>query len=173
MFLGGGEDSVADLAAAIEADPGNAAREIARLEQAGVVVSRRVGRTKLIKANTAAPFYRPLLGLITVVLGPAEVLAEHLADCEGIRFADIFGSWAARYHGEPGPDPADIDLLVVGTPDRDDLHDATQQASRRLNRAVNPVVISEQRWSRADDGFIAELHSRPRVPVIPPNTELV
>lgn len=41
LFLGGGEESVAELAAAAEGDPGNAAREIARLESAGVVVSRR------------------------------------------------------------------------------------------------------------------------------------
>lgn len=94
------------------------------------------------------------------------MLAEQLADCEGIAFADIFGSWAARYHGEPGPEPADIDLLVVGNPDRDDLHDATQEASRRLNRPVNPVVITQRRWDTSEEGFIVELHTRPRVPVI-------
>jgi hypothetical protein len=41
---------------------------------------------------------------------------------------------------EPGRDPADIDLLVVGNPDRGDLYHATQEAARRLNRPVNPVV---------------------------------
>ncbi len=173
LFLGGGEDSVAELAAAVEADPGNAAREIARLERAGVVASRRVGRTKLVQANKSAAFYRPLLELLTIVLGPATVLAEQLGECEGIVFADIFGSWAARYHGEPGPEPADIDLLVVGNPDRDDLHDATQEASRRLNRPVNPVIISERRWDTSEEGFIVELHSRPRVPVIRSQGEAV
>lgn len=167
-FLGGGEESVADLASAIGADPGNTAREVARLEKADILSSRRVGRTKLVRANTRAPFHRPLLDLITIVLGPATVLAEHLADIDGIVFADIFGSWAARVRGEPGPPPADIDLLVVGSPDRDDLHDVTQEASHRLNRPVNPVVISVNRWSASSDGFIAELRSRPRVPVVKP-----
>jgi predicted nucleotidyltransferase len=27
----------------------------------------------------------------------------------------VFGSWAARYRGERGPVPGDVDLLVVGT----------------------------------------------------------
>lgn len=166
VFVGGGEESVAELAAAIEADPGNTAREVVRLEEGGIVVSRRVGRTKLVQANTQAPFYRPLLDLLTIVLGPATILAERLAGIEGIVFADIFGSWAARFHGEPGPAPADIDLLVVGSPDRDDLHDATQDASRSLNRVVNPVIISQRRWNTSEDGFIVELQSRPRVPVI-------
>ncbi|GAA5118311.1 ArsR family transcriptional regulator [Haloechinothrix salitolerans] len=167
VALGGGEESVAELASAIAEDPGNTARELARLERAGIVSSRRVGRNKLVRVNKTAPFYEPLRDLITVVLGPATVLAEYLSACDGIVLADIFGSWAARYRGEPGRDPADIDLLVVGNPDRDDLYDATQEASRRLNRPVNPVVISESRWDAAEEGFIMELRSRPRVPVIP------
>jgi predicted nucleotidyltransferase len=166
-FLGRGEESVAALAAAIGADPGNTAREVIRLEHGGVLASRRVGRTKLVRANTAAPFYRPLYDLITIVLGPATVLAHRLAAVDGIVFADIFGSWAARYRGEAGPAPADIDLLVVGRPDRDDLYDAAQDVSQLLNRDVNPVVISPERWESADDGFIVELWTRPRVPVLP------
>lgn len=166
IFLGGAEESVIDLAVAIAADPGNTAREVARLDSGGVLTSRRVGRTKLVSANTTAPFYKPLLELVTIVLGPAVVLAEHLAPVGGIAFADVFGSWAARYLGEEGPPPADIDLLVVGSPDRDDLHDAVDAAARRLNREVNPVIVSERRWTTSADGFIVELRSRPRVAVI-------
>jgi DNA-binding transcriptional ArsR family regulator len=166
-LLGETEESVADLATALGADPGNTAREVARLEQAGIVATRRVGRTKLVRANTRAPFYAPLLNLITIVLGPAKVLEEELSELDGIVSAEIFGSWAARYHGEHGRPPADIDLLVVGNPNRDDLHDATQAAAQRLSRPVSPVVISPKRWNTADDGFIRELRSRPRVQVLP------
>ena len=169
--MGGDEESVASLASAIEADAGNTAREVLRLERGGVLTSRRVGRTKLVRANTAAPFYRPLYDLVTIVFGPVSVLAERLAAVDGIIFADIFGSWAARYRGEEGPAPADIDLLVVGNPDRDDLYDAVQDASRLLNREVNPVVVSLQRWDTSDDGFIVELRTRPRVTVVPRDTE--
>jgi hypothetical protein len=59
-----------------------------------------------------------------------------------------------------------VDLLVVGTPDRDDLYDAMQVAARRLNRPVNPVVVSPRRWDTAEDGFIREVRSRPRVAVV-------
>jgi predicted nucleotidyltransferase len=96
-----------------------------------------------------------------------KVLAEELSELDGIVSAEIFGSWAARYHGEHGRPPADVDLLVVGNPDRDDLHDATQAAAERLNRPVNPVVVSPKRWNTSEDGFVRELHSRPRVRVLP------
>ncbi|MHB1472940.1 MAG: hypothetical protein ACYCV4_04815 [Dermatophilaceae bacterium] len=53
--------------------------------------------------------YLPLRDLVTVVAGPAHVLAEELCSLAGIDFAVVFGSWAARYRGEHGPIPNDID----------------------------------------------------------------
>jgi hypothetical protein len=39
--------------------------------------------------------------------------------------------------GEHRPD---IDVLVIGNPDRDDLDDAIDRASRRIGREVNATV---------------------------------
>ncbi|MEO3795208.1 nucleotidyltransferase domain-containing protein [Nonomuraea sp. B10E15] len=167
-YLGGGETSVSELAAIAQTDSGTMAREVSRLEQAAVLGSRHVGRTKLVHANKTAPFYGPLLDLVTITLGPVQVLAEELADVEGIEVAAVFGSWAARIQGEAGPAPVDIDLLVVGRPDRDDLHDATGRAGSRLARQVNTVVVTRTRWEANEDGFIRELHKRPlaNVPIV-------
>ncbi len=159
------EHSVSDLAAAADTDTGTMAREVARLEAAGILVSRHVGRTKLVRPNQDAPFYRPLRDLVTVTLGPLQVLAEELAELDGVEKAAIFGSWAARVQGEPGPAPVDIDLLVVGRPDRDDLHDASARARSRLGREVNTVVITPARWTANEDGFVRELHDRPRIEI--------
>lgn len=167
-YVGGGEYSVAQLAAAAHTNSGNMTREVARLEQAAVLTSRLVGRTKLVRANDDAPFYQALRDLVTITLGPAQVLAEEMADLDGVDQVSIFGSWAARMLGESGPSPVDIDLLVVGRPDRDELHDATTRATARLGREVNTVVVSPPRWESSDDGFLQELRARPRVPVIGP-----
>lgn len=166
VYVGGEEQSVVDLAGAVGVNRGNMAREVSRLERAAVLASRRVGRTKLVRANENAPFYAPLRDLVTITLGPAAVLAEELASVEGIGQADVFGSWAARALGEPGPSPVDIDLLVVGRPDRDDLHDAVRRGRERLGREINIVVVSPERWRSDDDAFLVELRNRPRVPVI-------
>ncbi|WP_157574283.1 ArsR family transcriptional regulator [Jiangella muralis] len=167
LFVGDVEESISDLATEIDANPGNTLREVERLERGGIVNTRRVGRTRLVKANVDAPFYRPLHGLVLVTMGPAHVLAKALADIDGIESASIFGSWAARITGEDGPAPHDIDLLVIGAPDRDDLYDRTTEAAHTLGREVNTVVISPQRWARASEGFIKELSTRPRVAVLP------
>jgi predicted nucleotidyltransferase len=52
----------------------------------------------------------------------------------------IFGSWAVRYQGERGRPPHDVDVLVVGSPDRLAMYAAAQHAESRLGRQVNPVV---------------------------------
>jgi len=47
-----------------------------------------------------------------------------LSPVEGIVEAFIYGSWAARWRGEVGPALGGVDLLVVGTPDRNAASDA-------------------------------------------------
>jgi predicted nucleotidyltransferase len=164
-YVGDGEYSVADLARAAGTDSGTMAREVKRLETAGVVRARMVGRTKLVQADREAPFYQPLRDLVVIVLGPAQVLGEELAGLGGVNAAAIFGSWAARALGEAGPSPVDIDLLVIGRPDRDDLHDAVGRARSRLGRDINTVVVSASRWRADSDPFLTELRSRPLVPL--------
>jgi len=162
-YIGDGEYSIRELAAMAKTDTGTMTREVRRLEQAGVLRSRTVGRTKLVRANHEAPFYSPLRDLVVIVLGPAEVLGEELAGLAGVSAAAIFGSWAARVSGEAGPAPGDIDLLVIGQPDRDDLHDAVGRARSRLGREVNTVALSADRWVADDDPFLAEVRRRPMV----------
>src|SRR5487761_252928 len=59
------------------------------------------------------------------VLRPRVVIAEEFARIPGISRLLIFGSWAARHSGEPGPVPNDIDVLVVGDADRGAVYAAS------------------------------------------------
>lgn len=174
-YIGDEEHSIAELAAVAKTDTGTMTREVRRLEGASVLRSRWVGRSKLVAANHEAPFYRALRDLVVIVLGPAEVIGEELAGLGGIEAAAIFGSWAARASGEPGPAPADIDLLVIGRPDRDDLHDAVGRARTRLGRDINTVALSVERWNADGDPFLAEVRGRPMVALsgVPGPRELV
>src|SRR5260370_16879650 len=74
-----------------------------------------------IRAVTYTPVSRPLTDLLAVTYGPLPVLTDLLADAEGVMHAFIYGSWAARYLGEPGPLPDHVDLLVLATPHPADL----------------------------------------------------
>jgi hypothetical protein len=90
---------------------------------------------------------------------------NELQGVDGIYAAYLFGSCAARYAGEAGRHPADLDVLVIGTPDRDEPDDATQRATSRLAREVNATIRSPAWWREGTDGFHADVTRRPLVPL--------
>ena len=145
----------------------SAQREVARAEQAGVVSSRRLGNTRLV-TTADSPLTGPLTELLLRSFGPRQVLAEGLAGLEGVESAYLFGSWAARYAGQEGRAPADLDVLVIGHPDRDELDEAAQRAGARLAREVNVTIRTPQWWREGGDAFHAEVTRRPIVPIVEP-----
>ncbi len=163
FFVGQGEHSANEVAEATGVHRQTIWRELARLEHSSLLTARTVGGAKLFTANTETPFYAALRDLVTVVAGPAQVLSQELAQVPGIDIGLIFGSWAARYHGDQGAAPRDIDVLIVGSADRDDIYEATNRAQRRLGREVNPIVVRETRWRSAMDPLIRDIKTKPVV----------
>jgi predicted nucleotidyltransferase len=139
--------------------------EADRLVTAGLVREARRGQARLIRAETDGPVSRPLTDLLAVTYGPQPVLADLLSGLAGVEQAYIYGSWAARYLGEPGPVPHDVDVLVVGTANEDDLYDLARQAESHLAREVNISAVSSQYWETADpaDSFMRHVKERPLV----------
>jgi DNA-binding transcriptional ArsR family regulator len=137
-------------------------REIQRAEQAGLVTSRKIGNTRLVRANTASPYYSGLAEVLTRAFGVPTVLAEALRDVDGITAAYIHGSWAARHQGQAGQRPVeDIDVLVLGEPDRDQLYAALSTAEQRLARPVQ-ATIRDRDWLDSGSGaFYDTITSRP------------
>ena len=115
---------------------------------------------------------RPLTDLLAVTYGPLPVLTDLLADIQGVAEAYIYGSWAARYCGEPGSIPADVDVLVIGSAAADDLDDVAEQAQRTLRRPVNIRRVRAETWADKDsaDPFLRSVRSRPLVSVGAPNS---
>jgi len=68
-----------------------------------------------------------LARLLTATFGPHTVLADEFAVVGGVDRVLIYGSWAARYHGNVGPPSNDVDVLVtlsVRRPDRGAAYEA-------------------------------------------------
>lgn len=166
LLLDDDEIGISELARALHAQQPTVHREVARLVDADILTDRTLGRTRLVTANRANPAYRALRELLEVVYGPAVLLRGALAEIPGIQQAFIYGSWAARYAGEPGQAPADIDLMIIGKPDPDRLHVAVSSAETQLRREVNFVVIDSETWAaRTDDPFLSDVAAGPTVPV--------
>jgi DNA-binding transcriptional ArsR family regulator len=139
--------------------------ELRRLESADLVSARMIGRSKLIRANTDSPYFRPLAELVLMSFGPPLVIREEFWALAHVEHIFIYGSWAARYSGEQGPAPNDVDVLIVGTPDRDEAYEAARRAEQRLGREVNVTVRDRAHWQSATDGFMRQLMSSPLVEI--------
>jgi len=141
------------------------ANELRRLEEAGVFAARMIGRSKLTRANADNPYYEPLSRLALMSFGPPQVIREELGAIDGIEQLFIFGSWAARYAGQQGPAPNDVDVLIIGAPDRDEVYEAARRAQDRLGREVNTTIRKAEQWHGAQDGFARQLRSSPLVQI--------
>jgi predicted nucleotidyltransferase len=165
LLTPGQEWTLTQLAKRVGGSVSSAQREVARAEQTGVIESRRLGNTRLVTA-ASSPLTGPLTELLLRSFGPRQVLAEEVAGLDGVEAAYLFGSWAARYAGQGGRAPADLDVLVIGRPDRDALDEAAQWAGARLAREVNVTIRSPQWWREGGDTFHAEVTHRPLVAIL-------
>jgi predicted nucleotidyltransferase len=84
--------------------------------------------------------------------GTPRRLAEALGAVAGIECAVIFGSWAARYLGVEGTRPVgDIDLLVLGSPDREAVYQALVDLEGVLGYPVQ-VTFRPPDWLETGTG---------------------
>ena len=165
IYLGYGRPDapLAEVARDLGLDPGGVAREATRLEQAGLIRSTRVGRQRHVRANTDSPYYQPLRDLLARAYGPPRLIGCALGQLRGIERAMIYGSWAARFHGQPGPPPNDIDVLVVGGPQRRALARVARELSQQLGLEMEPHVASPSDFEDGTSGFLRTVKRGPLV----------
>jgi len=166
LLLGADELSVTELAERAGLSYPSAHREVARLQDAGILVERRVGRTRLIRANHESPLVSPLREILSVATGPAVLLAEQFARIDRIEAAFLYGSFAARMRGVPGPAPRDIDVMVIGEPDPAAVYDACDWVGDAVHRPVNPTILTRSEVESRGSGFLADLRANPTVTIV-------
>lgn len=139
------------------------AREVERLVEAGLLETDLRSGRRSVWANTTSPIFDELHSILLKTIGPKAVLETQLRGLRGVDCALIYGSWARRYHGQPGPLPQDVDLMVVGSADVAEIRAAADSASRTLGRDVNVTVLTADEWENSPTGFVTHLKSEPLV----------
>ncbi|MBG6054728.1 DNA-binding transcriptional ArsR family regulator [Salinibacterium sp. CAN_S4] len=165
LLLTGEELSVTDLANRAGLAYPTTHREVARLVDAGILSERRVGRTKLVRANGESPLVNPLREILTIATGPVVILAAEFARIDRIESAFLYGSFAARMLGDAGPAPHDIDIMVLGEPDVDAVYDVCARIEAAVHRPVNPTILTPKEFA-ATSGFLDNVRRGPAVAVI-------
>lgn len=157
--------AVGELAARIGHARPTVSHEVAWLVEAGLLESRREGNRTLVWAALDTVFSDDLRSLLAKAYGPLAAIRERFSDLP-VTFVAVFGSWAERWAGIPGPPPNDIELLVVGDATYEQVWEAAADLSAQLGVEVNPVLRTVAAWMADDSPFAAELRNRPLVPAI-------
>jgi DNA-binding transcriptional ArsR family regulator len=155
--------TISALARAIDAAPSTVKREVDELERAGIVTTMRVGRSRVVLVNSLSPLYPELRALFLKAFGPALVVRDALAVVDGIEELYLFGSWARRHQGERGPAARDVDVLVVGNVEPNEVYRACSEAERVLGLDVNPTIVEPEEWRTDGSPFLATVRAGPLV----------
>jgi predicted nucleotidyltransferase len=141
-------------------------RELHALRDAGILVSRDVGRQVVYRLNPDCPIYDELRSILRKTVGLAGVLRTALAPFgDRIEQVYVYGSHA---RGEDRQD-SDIDLMVVGSVSLRELSSPLRKSGRSLRRVVNPTLYTAddyQRELKTKDSFVSRVHRGERLDLI-------
>lgn len=138
-------------------------READRLEQAGLVRSERIGKQRVLRRDDDSVYFHALSELLLRAFGPVPLLEQALSAQPGVEKAYLYGSWAARYLGEAGEPPHDLDLLIVGSPERGAVARVGRNLGRELGYEVNPTIVPADEWEKQQSGFLRSLADSPLI----------
>lgn len=160
----GEEVRVNELARLLSLDTGNLARQLIKLESAGLLISRWQGQQRLYRLNAAYPLLKEYRAIVQSAFGVEVALKAALKKVKGIKRAFIFGSYAAGKMDVH----SDIDVCVVGDHASMALHKAILSVQASLRREINAVSLSvaEFEQKQKKDPFIKNILTRSRIELI-------
>ena len=147
-------------------------RELAKLENSGLITSERRGSQKHYQANSASPLFDELCSIARKTFALVEPLREALEPLiPQIVAAFVYGSVAK------GEDRArsDIDLMVIS----DSLDFASLVAvlyplEEKLGRPINPNIFDSKEFARRrhERGFLSRVMEQPKLWLIGGDNDL-
>lgn len=148
-------------------------RELARLEDSGLVTVSRIGTQKHYQANPKSPIFSELCAIAQKTVGLAEPLREALNPlAKRITAAFVYGSVAKKRDTAT----SDIDLMVISAKiTYADLFTVLEEVSARLGRTVNPTVFTPQELAKRvkqDNAFVTRVLAQPKIWIVGGESDL-
>jgi len=165
FFHPGEEFYVRRLASEIDEPVGTLARQLAGLERAGILTSRRIGNQRHYGLNEDCPILEDLRNIFLKTAGAGAELRRALEKVSGVEIAFLYGSYAS---GEAHAG-SDLDLMIIGNVSDRKLAPLVARVERRLKREINYTTCTredaEKRLGQKGD-FVHEVLAGPRILLI-------
>jgi predicted nucleotidyltransferase len=162
---------VRQLESLLKKDSTNLSRELARLEGLRILVSETEGRQKYFRVNKHSPFFEEMKGLILKTAGVVGVIKTALERIDGIKYALVYGSFAK----DQEKTESDVDLIVIGKANLDEIEDVLSEAEQQLGRAINMIFYSVREFRekiKSKDSFIKTVLNNPKIMLIGEENEI-
>jgi predicted nucleotidyltransferase len=139
-------------------------RELAALSGAGLITVRKQGNQRHYQANSAAPVFAELRGLVLKTMGLADVLRAALAALAAqIDVAFVYGSVAKQQDTAY----SDVDVLIISTSlGYADVFGALESATVQLGRKLNPTLYGPEDLAKRiaqDAAFVTRVLQQPKI----------
>jgi predicted nucleotidyltransferase len=137
-------------------------KELTRLEEDGIFLSRRKGNSIYYFLNKSYPLFDELKSIVFKTIGIRGLLREMLSKIKGIEVAFIYGSFAKREETAK----SDIDLLIIGEIDDSGLIRRINKLEERLKREINYSVFRRDEFKqkmKEKDSFVIDLLKNPKL----------
>jgi len=132
-----------EIASILKEDPGNLSKEFNKLVKQGFFVSFLRGNQKYFSLNTKHPLHKELKSVVSKTIGVEGALRNTLSKISGITLAFIYGSFA----GNKENSVSDIDLFIVGSPDKDMVMGKIEVVEKSLQREINYNIYPEKEFN--------------------------
>jgi len=146
--------------------PGTLKRELDKLVEAGILEFEKSGHQHYYSANRNSPIFEDLANILRKTSGLVDIIKSSLTTLsKNIDSAFIFGSMASGAESEG----SDIDIMVVGMIDFEEVVSVLYPLQKTLAREINPKVFRSSEWLqllKEKNSFIRDVMSKPRLFVI-------
>ncbi len=136
--------------------------ELKNLSNIGLLKIEREANIKFYRVDKDFPLYSELKSIIYKTIGLADALRENLSKLGQIEVAFIYGSVAKNTEDVR----SDIDFMIIGDPDMDEMHQAISKAEDELSREINFTVFSPTEWKQRiskKQSFVMEVLKNPKI----------
>lgn len=150
------------LASILKEDAGNLSKELSRLKREGVFIAEAKGNQKYFYLNESYLLYGELKSIVFKTIGVEGRLKTIMRKIRGVQLSFIYGSYAV------GKEQAssDIDILIVGNPDEDEVIEEIESTEQLLGREINYNIYPAKELKekiKNKDSFVMNILKRPKI----------
>ncbi len=155
----------------LEKKPGIFQRTLNNLVLEGILESEYKANARYFKVNRSYPLFKELKNIVFKTVGIKGSIGDVLKEAGDIKTAFIYGSYAKAKENYL----SDIDIIIIGTPNEDELVKRLDRLEEKLQRDINYKLYTLNEFKkdvRESEPFVSEVLKDKKMMIIGDEDEL-